>query len=226
MAPYEMLYGRKCRTPVCWDEVGPRELAHKDVVRITNKKIVLVRAHLKAAHDRQKSYADKRRRQIEFQVGDKVMLKVSPWKGVIRFRKRGKLNSRLIGPFRIIERVGKVAYRLELPEELSGIHSTFHVSHLRKCLADETAYIPQDDIEVDNSLNYVVKPVSILDRKVRSLRNKEIDQVKVKWEHRKGSDTTWESEEEMRRLYPTLFVCMLDMMESKGVIIIGENNKL
>ncbi|KAJ0460950.1 putative nucleotidyltransferase, Ribonuclease H [Helianthus annuus] len=184
-APYEMLYGRKCRTPICWEEVGPRELAHKDVIRVTNEKIDMIRAHLKVAQDRQKSYADKRRRPIEFQIGDKVMLKVSPWKGIIRFRKRGKLSPRFIGPFKILDRVGKVAYRLELPEELSGIHNTFHVSHLRKCLADDTAYVPLDDIEVDNKLNYIARPIAILDRKVKGLRNKEIEQVKVKWEHRK-----------------------------------------
>ncbi|XP_022032168.1 uncharacterized protein LOC110933247 [Helianthus annuus] len=205
MAPYEMLYGRKCRTPVCWGEVGPRGLAPTDLIRTTNEKIDLVRTHLKAAQDRQKSYADKRRRPIEFQGGDKVMLKVSLWKGIIRFRKRGKLSPRYIGPFRITERVGKVAYHLELPKELSGIHSTFHVSHLRKCLADETAHVHYDDIEVDNSLNYAVQPIAILDRKAKSLRNKEINQVKVKWEHRKGAGTTWESEEEMQRLYPMLF---------------------
>ncbi|XP_022030940.1 uncharacterized protein LOC110931872 [Helianthus annuus] len=205
MAPYEMLYGRKCRTPVCWGEVGPRELAHQDIVRATNEKIDVARAHLKAAQDRQKAYADKRRRPIEFQVGDKVMLKVSPWKGVIRFRKKGKLSPRFIGPFAIVERIGKVAYRLELPEELSGIHSTFHVSHLRKCLADETTCVHYDDIEVDDRLNYVVRPIAILDRKVKTLRNKEISQVRIKWEHKKGADTTWESEEEMQRLYPTLF---------------------
>ncbi|XP_022023704.1 uncharacterized protein LOC110923961 [Helianthus annuus] len=132
------------------------------------------------------------------------MLKVSPWKGVIRFRKRGKLSPRFIGPFTVVERVGKVAYRLELPEELSGIHSTFHVSHLRKCLADEMTYIHYDDIEVDDRLNYVVRPITIFDREVKTLRNKEINKVKVKWEHRKGADTTWESEEEMQRLYPAL----------------------
>ncbi|XP_021991091.1 uncharacterized protein LOC110887833 [Helianthus annuus] len=145
MAPYEMLYGRKCRTPVCWGEVGPRELAHKDIVQATNEKIEMVRAHLKAAQDRQKSYADKRRRPIEFQIGDMVML--------------------------------KVAYRLELPEELSGIHGTFHVSQLQKCLAEETAYIHYNEIEVDDSLNYAVRPLEILDRKVKHLRNKQIDQV-------------------------------------------------
>ncbi|XP_021991867.1 uncharacterized protein LOC110888659 [Helianthus annuus] len=109
------------------------------------------------------------------------MLKVSPWKGVIRFIKRGKLSPRFIGPFKIIERVGKVAYRLELPEELSGIHGTFHVSQLRKCLAEETTYIYYDDIEVDNSVNYTVRPIEILDRMIKDLRNKKINQVKVKW---------------------------------------------
>ncbi|KAK1415113.1 hypothetical protein QVD17_30884 [Tagetes erecta] len=205
MPPFEMLYGRKCRTPVCWGEVGQRELENKEVVEVTNEKIDQIRAHLKAAQDRQKSYADKRRRPIEFQEGDYVMLKVSPWKGVIRFRKRGKLSPRFIGPFKIIDRVGKVAYRLELPEELNGIHNTFHVSYLRKCLADETACVPLNDIEVNEKLNYVEKPVAILDHKVKQLRNKEINQVKVQWKHRRGSDTTWESEEEMKKYYPELF---------------------
>ncbi|KAK9062547.1 hypothetical protein SSX86_002099 [Deinandra increscens subsp. villosa] len=205
MPPFEMLYGRKCRTPVCWGEVGQRELSSREVVRETSAKIDIVRARLKAAQDRQKSYADKRRRPIEFQEGDYVMLKVSPWKGVIRFRKRGKLSPRFIGPFKILARVGKVAYQLELPEELSGIHNTFHVSYLRKCLADESAYVPLDDLVIDDKLNYVERPIAILDRKVKRLRNKEVNQVKVQWEHRKGSDLTWESEEEMQRYYPHLF---------------------
>ncbi|KAK9076066.1 hypothetical protein SSX86_004399 [Deinandra increscens subsp. villosa] len=205
MPPFEMLYGRKCRTPVCWGEVGQRELSSREVVRETSAKIDIVRARLKAAQDRQKSYADKRRRPIEFQEGDYVMLKVSPWKGVIRFRKRGKLSPRFIGPFKILARVGKVAYQLELPEELSGIHNTFHVSYLRKCLADESTYVPLDDLVIDDKLNYVERPIAILDRKVKRLRNKEVNQVKVQWEHRKGSDLTWESEEEMQRYYPHLF---------------------
>ncbi|KAK9048501.1 hypothetical protein SSX86_021038 [Deinandra increscens subsp. villosa] len=205
MPPFEMLYGRKCRTPVCWGEVGQRELSSREVVRETSAKIDIVRARLKAAQDRQKSYADKRRRPIEFQEGDYVLLKVSPWKGVIRFRKRGKLSPRFIGPFKILARVGKVAYQLELPEELSGIHNTFHVSYLRKCLADESAYVPLDDLVIDDKLNYVERPIAILDRKVKRLRNREVNQVKVQWEHRKGSDLTWESEEEMQRYYPYLF---------------------
>ncbi|KAD7477674.1 hypothetical protein E3N88_00810 [Mikania micrantha] len=176
-----------------------------EVIKVTNAKIDQIRAHLKAAQDRQKSYADKRRRPIEFQVGDYVLLKVSPWKGVIRFRKRGKLSPRFIGPFRIIARVGEVAYRLELPDELSGIHNTFHVSHLRKCLADESAYVPLEDVEVVDKLNYVEKPVAILDRKIKRLRNKSLNQVKVQWKNRRGSDTTWESEDEMKKFYPFLF---------------------
>ncbi|KAI3797887.1 hypothetical protein L1987_33151 [Smallanthus sonchifolius] len=160
---------------------------------------------LYAAKDRQKSYADKRRRDLEFQVGDMVLLKVSPWKGIIRFRKRGKLSPRFVGPFKILARVGQVAYRLDLPVELSGIHPTFHMTHLRKCLADDTAHIPYGEIEVDNSLNYVEEPIAILDRAEKRLRNKSIPLVKIQWKHRKGSEATWEIEDEMRGLYPQLF---------------------
>ncbi|KAK9062862.1 hypothetical protein SSX86_020052 [Deinandra increscens subsp. villosa] len=205
MPPYEMLYGRKCRTPVCWGEVGQRELASRQVVKIASEKLDMIRARLKTAQDRQKSYADKRRRPIEFKKGDLVLLKVSPWKGVIRFRKRGKLSPRFIGPFKIVARVGDNAYQLELPEELNGIHNTFHVSNLRKCLADESAYVPLDDLVVDKKLNYVERPIAILDRKVKKLRNKEVNQVLVQWEHRKGSDLTWEAEDEIQRYYPHLF---------------------
>ncbi|KAJ0932532.1 putative nucleotidyltransferase, Ribonuclease H [Helianthus annuus] len=205
MAPYELLYGRKCRTPVCWGEVGQRELAPNDLIAMTNEKIELIRARLKAAQDRQKAYGDKRKRPIEFQVGDFVLLKVSPWKGIIRFRKRGKLGPRYIGPFKILARVGRVAYRLELPPTLDGIHNTFHVSQLRKCLADETALVPLDDIELDEGLNYIERPIAIKDVKLKKLRNKTVRQVLVQWQHRKGSELTWETEDEMRRHYPFLF---------------------
>ena len=127
------------------------------------------------------------------------------WKGIIRFRKRGKLNPRFIGPFKVIARIGKVAYRLELPEELSKIHNTFHVSHLRKCLADESAFVPLEDITVDERLNYIKRPVADLERKTKRLRNREVGMVKVQWEHRKGSEWTWESEEEMKKNYPAMF---------------------
>ncbi|XP_035832723.1 uncharacterized protein LOC110900980 [Helianthus annuus] len=170
---------------------------------MTNEKIELIRARLKAARDRQNAYGDKR--NIEFQVGDFVLLKVSPWKGIIRFRKRGKLGPQYIGPFKILARVGRVAYPLELPPTLDGIHNTFHVSQLRKCLADETALVPLDDIELDEGLNYVERPMAIKDVKVKKLRNKAIRQVLVQWQHRKGSELTWETEDEMRKHYPFLF---------------------
>ncbi|XP_021971407.1 uncharacterized protein LOC110866571 [Helianthus annuus] len=166
---------------------------------MTNEKIDLIRARLKAAQDRQKAYADKRRRPIEFQVGDYVLLKVSPWKGIIRFRKRGKLGPRYIGLFKIVARVRKVAYRLELLYTLDEIQNTFHVSQLRKCLADETAFVPLDDIELDKGLNYVERPIAIKDVKVKNLRNKAVRQVLVQWQHRKGSELTWETEDEMRK---------------------------
>ncbi|KAI3797402.1 hypothetical protein L1987_32659 [Smallanthus sonchifolius] len=205
MPPFEMLYGRRCRTPVCWGEIGQKDFASLEVVKATSEKFDQIKARMKAAKDRQKSYADKRRMDLEFQIGDMVLLKVSPWKGIIRFRKRGKLSPRFIGPFKILARVGQVAYRLDLPVELSGIHPTFHVSHLRKCLADDTAHIPYDEIEVDNSLNYVEEPIAILDRAKKRLHNKSIPLVKVQWKHRKGSEATWEKEDEMRGLYPQLF---------------------
>ncbi|KAJ9561559.1 hypothetical protein OSB04_006719 [Centaurea solstitialis] len=205
MPPYEMLYESRCRTPICWGEVGQRELGSTEIVQKTTESIEMIRERLRTAQSRQKSYADRRRSDLEFQVGDKVLLKVSPWKGVIRFRKRGKLGPRFIGPFKVIARVGKVAYRLELPPELNQIHDTFHVSQLRKCLADETAHVPIDDIQVDERLNYIERPIAILERKTKSLRNKEIGLVKVQWEHRKGSEWTWEPEAEMRSNYPELF---------------------
>ncbi|KAJ9548163.1 LOW QUALITY PROTEIN: hypothetical protein OSB04_020706 [Centaurea solstitialis] len=200
-APYEILYGRKCRTPLCWNEVGEKQLAGPEVVQITSDKINRVRERLKTARDRQKSYADKRRKRYRISI----MLKVSPWKGVIRFGKKGKLSPRYIGPFRITERIGAVAYKLELPVELGGVHNTFHVSNLRKCLADPETAIPLLDIEVDQKLNFVEEPVAVTDRKIRRLRNKEISLVKIQWKFHKGQEATWEAESEMRAKYPHLF---------------------
>jgi hypothetical protein len=190
---------------VCWGEIGQKELGSLDVVKNTSERFDMIKARIKAAQNRQKSYADKRRRPIEFELGDMVLLKVSPWKGIIHFRNRGKLGTRFIGPFRIASRVGEVAYILELPMELSNIHPKFHVSHLRKCLADESTYVPLNDIEVDERLNYIEEPVAILDRKEKRLRDKVIKQIKVQWKHRKGSEATWELKDDMRQQYPFLF---------------------
>ncbi|GJR62411.1 putative reverse transcriptase domain-containing protein [Tanacetum coccineum] len=151
-APYEALYGRKCRSPVCWAEVGEAQLTGPELIQETTEKIVLIKQRMQAAQDRQKSYADRKRKPMEFEVGDRVMLKVSPWKGVVRFGKRGKLNPRYVRPFRVLAKVGKVAYRLELPQELSRVHHTFHVSNLKKCYADEPLVMPLEGIHVDDKL--------------------------------------------------------------------------
>ncbi|GKE11691.1 putative reverse transcriptase domain-containing protein [Tanacetum coccineum] len=145
-APFEALYGRKCRSPIMWAEVGEGQLIGPALVQETTEKISRIKDRLKAARDRQKSYADKRRKPLEFSVGDYVLLKVSPWKCVVCFGKKGKLSPRFVGPFEIIEKVGPVAYRLDLPEELNGVHDTFHVSNLKKCLTDPTLKVPLDKI--------------------------------------------------------------------------------
>ncbi|GJX62994.1 putative reverse transcriptase domain-containing protein [Tanacetum coccineum] len=153
VAPFKTLYDRKCRLPVCWAEVGEAQLTGPEIIHETTEKIFKIRDRMQAARDRQKSYADKRRRTLEFEVRDKVMLKVAPWKGVMRFGKRGKLNPHYIGPFQIIERIGPVAYRLELPQELSRVHNVFHVCNLKKCLSDDTLVIPLEEIQLDDKLN-------------------------------------------------------------------------
>ncbi|GKE67198.1 hypothetical protein Tco_1521359, partial [Tanacetum coccineum] len=155
------------------------------------------KSRIQAPRDRQKSYADVRQKPLEFQVGDNVMLKVSPWKGVIRSGKRGKLNPRYIGPFKIIARVGTVAYRLELPNKLSRVHSTFHVSKLKKCLADEPLAIPLDEIQIDEKLYFIEEPIEIMDRKVKHLKQSHILIVKVRWNSRRGLEFTWEREDQM-----------------------------
>ncbi|GKF54934.1 hypothetical protein Tco_0165274 [Tanacetum coccineum] len=141
-----------------------------EIIHETTKKIIQIKSRIQAVCDRQKSYVDIRRKPLESQVEDKVMLKVSPWKGVIRFGKRGKLNPRYIGPFKIITKVGTVAYRLELPEQLSRVHSTFHVLNLKKCISDETLAIPLDEIQVDDKLHFIEEPVEIMDREVKRLK--------------------------------------------------------
>ncbi|GJS17573.1 hypothetical protein Tco_0412045 [Tanacetum coccineum] len=133
---------------------------------------------LKAARDHQKSYADNRSKSLEFEIGDQVLLKVSPWKGVIRFGKKGKLAPRYVGPFEILERVCPIAYRLRLPEELSSVHDTFHVSNLKKCLADANLHVPLDEIKVDKTFRFVEEPVEIIDREVKSLKRSKIFIVK------------------------------------------------
>ncbi|GJV80654.1 putative nucleotidyltransferase, ribonuclease H [Tanacetum coccineum] len=162
------LYVQKCRSPVCWAEVGEAQLTGPELIQETTEKIVLIKQRMQAAHDRQKSYADRKRKPMEFEIRDRVMLKVSPWKGVVRFGKRGKLNPRYVGPFRVLAKVGKVAYRLELPQELSRVHHTFH---------------------------FVEEPVEIMEREIKRLKRSRIPLVKVRWNSRRGPEFTWERED-------------------------------
>ncbi|GKA17944.1 putative reverse transcriptase domain-containing protein [Tanacetum coccineum] len=204
-APFEALYGRKCRSPIMWAEVGEGQLIGPELVQETTEKISQIKDRLKAARDRQKSYADKRRKPLEFSVGDYVLLKVSPWKGVVRFGKKGKLAPRFVGPFEIIEKVGPMAYRLDLPEEFNGVHDTLYVSNLKKCLADPTLKVPLDEIRVYAKLNIVEEPVEILEREFKKLKRSRIAIVKVRWNSKRGPEFTWEREDQMKLKYPHLF---------------------
>ncbi|GJU33072.1 putative reverse transcriptase domain-containing protein [Tanacetum coccineum] len=158
-APYEALYGRKCRLPI-------------------------------STHSRQKSYTDRRTKPLEFEVGDKILLKVSLWKGAMRFGKRGKLSPRYIRPFKILARVGPVAYTLELPEELKGVHSTFHVLNLKKCLAEGDIVVLMDEIQLDDNLHIIKEPVEVVDRKAKRLKKSWIPIVKVRWNSQRGPEFT------------------------------------
>ncbi|GKA91387.1 putative reverse transcriptase domain-containing protein, partial [Tanacetum coccineum] len=191
-APFEALYGRKCRSPVCGAEVGDAQLTGPELIHETTEKIVQIKQRIQAAHDRQKSYADVRRKPLEFQVGDRVMLRVSPWRGIVRFGKWGKLNPRYIGPFKVLAKVGTVVYRLELPQQLSRVHSTFHVSNLKKCLSDEPLAVSLDEIHIDDKLRFVEEPVEIMDREVKRLKQNRIHIIKVRWNSRRGPEFTWE----------------------------------
>ncbi|GKA65685.1 putative reverse transcriptase domain-containing protein [Tanacetum coccineum] len=164
-----------------------------------------IKQRIQAAQDRQKSYVDLKRKPMEFEVGDRVMLKVSPWKGVVRFGKRGKLNPRYVGPFKVLAKVGKVAYRLELPQELSRVHHTFHVSNLKKCYADEPLVMPLEGIHVDDKLQFVEEPVEIMEREIKRLKRSQIPLVKVRWNSRRGPEFTWEREDSFKQKYPQLF---------------------
>ncbi|GJT52075.1 putative reverse transcriptase domain-containing protein [Tanacetum coccineum] len=189
-APFEALYGRKCRSPILWAKIGQSSLIRPELVQETTDKVVLIKEKLKAARDRQKSYADNRRKLLEFEVGDHVLLKVSLWKGVIRFGTKGKLAPRYVGPFEILERIGPVAYRLRLPEKLSSVHDIFHLSNLKKCLADTNLHVPLDEIKIDKTLRFIEEPVEIMDREVRSLKRSKISLVKVCWNSKRGPEFT------------------------------------
>ncbi|GJW82961.1 putative reverse transcriptase domain-containing protein [Tanacetum coccineum] len=175
VAPFEALYNRKCRSPVCWAEVGEVQLTGPEIVQETTEK------------------------PMEFQVGDRVMLKVSPWKGVVRFGIRGKLNPIYVRPFKVLAKVRTVAYMLELPQKVSRVHNTFHVSNLKKCYADEPLAIPLDGLHIDDKLYFTEEPVEIMDHEVKQLKQSHIPIIKVRWNIRRGPEFTWECEDHFKR---------------------------
>ncbi|GJV86033.1 putative reverse transcriptase domain-containing protein [Tanacetum coccineum] len=160
---------------------------------------------LKEERDCQKSYADNRRKPLKFEVGDQVLLKVLPWKGIVRFGKKGKLAPRYVGPFEIIGRIGPVAYHLRLPQELSTLQDTFHVSNLKKCLADANLHVPLEEIKVDKTLCFVEEPVETMDREVRRLKRSRIPIIKFRCNSRRGPEFTWEREDFIKAKYSKLF---------------------
>ena len=205
MAPYEALYGRPCRSSLCWTKVGESSITGPDLIRDTSEKVSLIRQRLLTAQSWQKSYADVRRRPLEFEVGDHVFLKVMPKRGVVRFGKRGKLSPRFIGLFEILERVGPVVYRLALPPSMSGVHEIFHVSMLRKYTPDPTHVVDWGQIKVNTDETFEEGPVCILDSRDQVLRRKTVRLVRVLWRHYGVEESTWEREDTMRATYPFLF---------------------
>nr|GEV03553.1 putative reverse transcriptase domain-containing protein [Tanacetum cinerariifolium] len=186
-------------------EVEVAQLTGPEHIHETTKKIVQIKQRIQAVRDRQKSYADVRCKPLEFQVGDRVMLKVSPWKGVVRFGKRGKLNPRYIGPFKVLAKVGTISYRHELPKQLNRVHNTFHVSNLKKFLSDEPLAISLDEVHIDDKLCFVEEPVEVMDHEVKRLKQIRIPIIKVRWNFKRGPEFTWEREDQFRKKYPQLF---------------------
>jgi hypothetical protein len=205
MSPFEALYGRKCRTPLYWDQTGERQFFGPELIQEAEEQVRMIRENLRIAQSRQKSYADNRRRLLEFKEGDHVYLKVSPLRGMRRFKVKGKLSPRFIGPFLILKRVGEVAYQLKLPDHLSDVHDVFHVSQLKKCLRVPQEQLPMGDLSVQDDLTYAEYPIKILDTLTRVTRNKVIKMCKVQWTHHGEDEATWEREEELRIDFPHLF---------------------
>ncbi|GKC69206.1 hypothetical protein Tco_1115089 [Tanacetum coccineum] len=179
----------ECMSPILWEEIRECSLIGPELVLETTDKVILIKEKLKAARDHQKSYVDFRRKTLESELGDRIFLKVSPWKGVVRFGKKDKLAPRYVGPFEILEKIGLIVYRLRLPEELSGVHDTFHVSNLKKCLVDANLHVSLSEIKVNKTLRFVEEPVEILDREIRSLKRSRISLVKVHWNSKCGPQT-------------------------------------
>ena len=205
MAPYEALHGRPCRSPICWTKVGESSIIGPDLIRDTSEKVILIRQRLLMAQSRKKSYADVRRRPLEFKVRDHIFLKVMPKRRVVRFGKRDKLSPRFIGTFEILEKVGTVAYRLVLPPSMSGVLEVFLASMLRRYTANLAHVVDWGEIEVDTDGTFEEGPVCIMDSRDQVLRRKTVRLVRVLCQHCGVEESTWEREDTMRVTYPFLF---------------------
>jgi hypothetical protein len=205
MAPFEMLYGRMCRTPLFWSEAGEWKVFGPDILQEAEKQIRMVRENLRVTQSRQKSYVNHRRRDLSFEVGDFVYLKVSSMRGLCRFKVQGKLAPRFIGPFKILEKRGKVTYQLELLPQLSDVHDVFHVSQLKKCLRVPEEQIFIEDLDTKEDLSYQEYHVKILETSKRVTRNKKIRMCKVQWSHHTEEEATWEREEKLKAEFPSFF---------------------
>ena len=190
---------------MCWIELDEHMIIGPDLVKDTEEKVQIIQQRLKASSDRQKSYANLKRKDIEFEFGDKVFLKVSPWKKILHFGSKGKLSPRFISSYEILERVGPVAYRLALPLELAKLHDVFHVSMLQKYRSDTSHILPVQDLQVQEDFTFDEEPKVILDREIRQLQNKQVPLVKVLWQHQGMEEATWEPKSIKRVQYPQLF---------------------
>jgi hypothetical protein len=196
-----------------WNETGEQRVFGPDILEEAEKQVHTVRENLRVTQSRQKSYADHRRRELSFEVGDFVYLKVSPMRGLRRFKVRGKLAPRFIGPFKILEKRGEVAYQLEMPPQMSDVHDVFHISQLKKCLCVPEEQIPMEDLDAKKDLSYQEHPVRILETSERVTRNKRIKMCMVQWSHQTEDEATWEREEELKTEFPCFF---FDPSESRG----------
>jgi hypothetical protein len=205
MPPYEALYERKCQSPLYWDNVGERQTLGPELIQDTREKVHVIKERMSAALSQQKSYVDNRRRPLEFEVRDRVFLKVSPMRVVMRFRKKGKLSPKFVGPFQITQRVGRLAYKIALPSDLIGTHDVFYMSMLRKYIANPNVIVEYEPLKIQEGLTYVEESVKIVDKMEQVLRTKTTLIVKVLWHNHGVEEASWEAEHDIRSRYPHLF---------------------
>ncbi|WVZ97229.1 hypothetical protein U9M48_042779 [Paspalum notatum var. saurae] len=204
-SPFEALYGKRCRTPLFWNQTGEKQVFGPDIIQDAEQQLRIIQENLRVAQSNQRSYADVHGRDLSFKVDDHVYLKVSPMRGIRRFNMKGNLAPRYIGPFKILEKKGEVVYHLELPPSLSGVHDVFHVSQLKKCLRVPEEQAPLEGLEVQEDLTYTEHPVKIIDTSERSTKNKRVKMCRMQWSHHTEAEATWEREDELKAAYPALF---------------------